>query len=277
MAHENAKKNAKGNQKRLRTFYAVTVVLLVVCFLYKAHWKYSVALSDAERAVAVHHEAVEAAELAAAQREVEEAAMNAGSKKRSKKRRDEANAAAAKADKLLGGSHLIGDGGAGSLPDLDSITFLSYLISFWSLFEAAFWASHYSAALFSLTALGRPTLADPTNPKSEVIECADLSDPKQLGLYSYAQDILWWCWFCQFSYDLVTKYAIALYFPIPCFIAYKIFTGIVSPVLESRSQMAQQQQDDLAKRQEAYLDTHDPKRRLQKRKEEMAAKGKSRR
>eukprot|EP00658_Telonema_sp_P-2_P085605 TRINITY_DN9794_c0_g1_i2.p1 TRINITY_DN9794_c0_g1~~TRINITY_DN9794_c0_g1_i2.p1 ORF type:complete len:102 (+),score=34.21 TRINITY_DN9794_c0_g1_i2:169-474(+) len=92
------------------------------------------------------------------------------------------------------------------------------------------------------------------------------------------RDILWWCWISQIMYDIVTKYAICMYFPIPCLIVYKIFSGVISPLLQNRNQMAQQQhmaqQDEMYKQQEAYLDKNDPRRKLAKKKEEMAAKGK---
>ena len=96
------------------------------------------------------------------------------------------------------------------------------------LLWVAFWGAHNFIPLFFLTALGKPDRNPATN---EIIDCVDLSDPKQLGIYSYAQDVLWFCWFLQPLQALFSNWFMLLYLPIPGYAGYKLFSSVLGPLL----------------------------------------------
>ncbi len=102
----------------------------------------------------------------------------------------------------------------------------------------------------------------------ELLDCTDLSDPQQLGVMSYAQDVLWVCWAVQFLVTVVSSYCVILYLPVPILAVVKAFTSFVSPMLAARR--SQQQEDSKGERGD------DARSRLQRRREELRSrKGKT--
>jgi hypothetical protein len=148
----------------------------------------------------------------------------------------------------------------------------------WTLFQIlwtfSLWAGQEYLAYTQLYKAGQPTL---DSESGKIIDCIDLSDPQQLGILSYAQDLLWVCWALQ----LLTQYASPkfwlLFYLIPVFAAYKIFTGFIQPMLGMAKMGAQQQQDpnqqSSSSQQEGAEDTS-AKGRLNKKREELRNKGK---
>ena len=91
-----------------------------------------------------------------------------------------------------------------------------------SLFSAAFfsgtlfWASQEYVALLLL----RSRAAPETLPDGEIVECADISSPEELGLYSYAQDLLWVCWAAH-GLSSLSSWFVIIYAPVPAMALYK--------------------------------------------------------
>lgn len=139
-------------------------------------------------------------------------------------------------------------------------------ISVGSLFAVVFWAVQEYAALALLAARG----SGEYNESGELQDCVDIADPQQLGIYSYAQDLLWVCW----AVHLLTSWSswcFFLYLPVPVVALYKSWSYVLGPLLSRflQSSSSQQQQGDLQP-------ADDPRSRLQRRREELRArKGKT--
>eukprot|EP00758_Cryptobia_borreli_P009011 Tbor_TRINITY_DN5439_c1_g1::TRINITY_DN5439_c1_g1_i1::g.24357::m.24357 len=103
----------------------------------------------------------------------------------------------------------------------------------WFLFKLVFWAGHYVPTILLLKQLGRPD----RSASGEIISCIDLSIPEQLGMYSYAQDIMWMCWVAHFMSSVVHSIFIILYLPIPGFALYKVFGSVIMPLYNAKTAM----------------------------------------
>jgi hypothetical protein len=138
--------------------------------------------------------------------------------------------------------------------------------SFWQTLGLAFWAGQEFVALKFLQARG----AAAYDAEGRLEECIDLSDPAQLGLASYAQDLLWVCWGLQVLSNVVSSYFGFLYLAVPIYGVSKAWSTIISPLLSQRASMqamAQQQQQQHAGGPPPDPNA-DPRNRLQRRREE---------
>ena len=146
----------------------------------------------------------------------------------------------------------------------------------WSLFQLifylSFWAGQEYFAYIQLYKAGQPSMDASTG---KISDCIDLADPAQLGLMSYAQDLLWVCWGLQLLTQYVSSKFWILYFLIPVFAVYKIFTGFIKPMLGMAGQaMGQQgQQQDGASQQQQGQDDNSAQGRMNKKREELRMKG----
>lgn len=105
----------------------------------------------------------------------------------------------------------------------------------WQFFAITFWLGQQAGAMRVLASWGRATLDEMGN----LDACADLSDPSQLGLASYAQDLLWVCWALQVLSSAVSSYFSIFYVAVPVFAVAKLWSSVIGPMLSARSQMAQ--------------------------------------
>ena len=133
----------------------------------------------------------------------------------------------------------------------------------WSgLFGISFWSTHQLVALYFLKLKGAASLDE----HGDIADCVDISDPANLGMFSYAQDVLWVCWAVQLLSTCISVYFSILYIPIPVLAVSKLWNSVISPILSLRRQHRQE-----AVGKEQNDDT--PKNRLQRRREQ-ARKGK---
>lgn len=102
------------------------------------------------------------------------------------------------------------------------------LPSFADLVAIVFWAGQEYFALGSLKAFAKPTFS----PEGDLLDCADASNPKELGYYSFAQDILWVCWVVQVLCIIHPAFFV-FYLPVPATIIYKIWGSVLRPLLAS--------------------------------------------
>ncbi|CBH14129.1 Protein of unknown function (DUF788), putative [Trypanosoma equiperdum] len=116
-----------------------------------------------------------------------------------------------------------------------TVNVICFLVSFWrqssfpgfgSLAALAFWAGQEYASLALLKHFARPVF----NAEGELLDCPDASDPKELGYYSLAQDVLWVCWVVQVLCFLFHWGFMVLYLPVPVMGLYKLW-GIIGPLL----------------------------------------------
>lgn len=121
------------------------------------------------------------------------------------------------------------------------------VLSIWSVCWILFWATQEYAALLALTAHGAPQ----SDASGDIVDCNDLSDPQQLGLYSYAQDLLWVCWAVQLL-TVVSGWFLFLYIPVPAMAFSKVFPFLKAIFPGGRSAQSQtampEQEDDLRTR-----------------------------
>lgn len=125
-----------------------------------------------------------------------------------------------------------------------------------------FWVCQEYLALKLLAARGSPELSE----TGEILDCIDLSDHNQLGIYTYAQDLLWVCWVSH-SLCAVSSYFLVLYLPVPFVALKKAWEFVISPLLsrmtQSKAPTPEPQEDDV-------------RSRLQRRREQLRArKGKA--
>lgn len=97
--------------------------------------------------------------------------------------------------------------------------------------QGIFWLGQELIALKLLWSAGQPVYSPETG---ALVECVDISDAAQLGLLSYAQDLLWVCWAVQFLSQFVSRTAGMLYLAVPGYGAYKLWEKVISPFLEMR-------------------------------------------
>jgi hypothetical protein len=135
----------------------------------------------------------------------------------------------------------------------------------WPLLGVAFWASQQIGAMKILSSRGAPTYeAD-----GSLVDCVNLADADQLGFASYAQDLLWVCWALQVLANVVSGYFSMIYVVVPVYGFAKAWSGIISPLLQQRSQMAQMAAAQQASANPADAGDDDPRSRLAKRRAEV--------
>ena len=135
-------------------------------------------------------------------------------------------------------------------------------MDFWPLMGISFWTGQQLLMISLLAKAGAATY----DAEGNIIDCIDLADPKQLGFYGYAQDILWVCWLLQ-PLSLVWELVAYLWAVIPVFAAYKLWTGLLRPAMGMRGNS---QAPETAVEDEAAMD---PRSRLQRRREAAQKKG----
>eukprot|EP00759_Apiculatamorpha_spiralis_P011147 PhF_6_TR18592/c0_g1_i1/m.27156 len=100
-----------------------------------------------------------------------------------------------------------------------------YGIGTWS--GLSFWFGQEYLMITLLTYLFSPAF----DSFGTIVDCNDVTDPKVLGHYSYAQDCLWVCWIVQFG-TLLSRYFWFLYLVIPLFVVYQIVTRVGPMILQ---------------------------------------------
>eukprot|EP00796_Vickermania_ingenoplastis_P010747 gene10747-7475_t len=100
-----------------------------------------------------------------------------------------------------------------------------------------FWAGQEYYCLRALQRFAAPTFA----PDGSLQRCPDVSDPAELGIYTFAQDMLWVCWLVQTLCNLHHAF-IVFYLPVPATIIYKGYT-LARPFLPGWLGGAVQQQE----------------------------------
>ncbi|EKG05478.1 hypothetical protein TCSYLVIO_003449 [Trypanosoma cruzi] len=104
-----------------------------------------------------------------------------------------------------------------------------------------FWAAQEFVALFLLKAFAKPTCSS----TGELLECPDASNPSELGMYSYAQDLLWVCWVVELLCYLFHWAFFLLYLPIPAMALYQ-FWAFIGPLLLRRQPSADESSEGAA-------------------------------
>ncbi|KAH9577713.1 SRP-independent targeting protein 2/TMEM208 [Trypanosoma melophagium] len=114
-----------------------------------------------------------------------------------------------------------------------SIIFLMYsrggLPSLGDLLGLVFWAGQEYVALSLLKRVATPLYS----PTGDLLECADVSNPAELGVYSFAQDVLWVCWVVQLLCYLFHWAFVVFYLPVPATAMYKAWQ-LVGPLIMQR-------------------------------------------
>lgn len=137
---------------------------------------------------------------------------------------------------------------------------------FWSLVDLAFWTGQEWFMVRLLASAGSASYDQMGN----IDSCIDLSDPKQLGFYGYAQDVLWLCWALQPSVFFISPSLRYLWAVVPIFAVWKAWTGLIKPMLAMRGGGAEQQQPGAEAPAE---ESNDPRNRLQRRREAAQKRG----
>ena len=104
----------------------------------------------------------------------------------------------------------------------------SFVPGMYDVLGLLFWFSQEWIAITLLKVRGAPTTDEASG---EIIDCADLSKPEDLGYYSWAQDMLWICWVVQLLVTIVSPYFWAIYAIIPLFGLYKAWSFVIYPLL----------------------------------------------
>ncbi|CCW71304.1 unnamed protein product [Phytomonas sp. Hart1] len=105
------------------------------------------------------------------------------------------------------------------------------LPSIYDLIAIAFWAGQEYATLQLLKGFAMPSF----DVSGELLSCPDASNPKELGYYSFVQDLLWICWTVQTLCNVHTAFFV-FYLPVPATLIYKGWT-IARPFLTNRMGM----------------------------------------
>jgi hypothetical protein len=143
----------------------------------------------------------------------------------------------------------------------DSLIPTSFGSAFSLIGGLTFWVGQELVCISLLEKTGAPEY----DSSGDLTNCTDLSDPNQLGVMSYAQDVLWVCWAVQVLVTTVSSYLVVLYLPVPALGAYKGFSYFISPLLAAR----RAQQAGVGSEPSR---SDDPRSRLQRRREELRAR-----
>ncbi|RNF23142.1 uncharacterized protein Tco025E_02890 [Trypanosoma conorhini] len=92
-----------------------------------------------------------------------------------------------------------------------------------------FWAGQEFVALALLKQFARPSYSS----TGELLDCPDASNPSELGVYSFAQDLLWVCWVVGLLCCLFHWAFFLLYLPVPAMAMYKGWS-LIGPLLRRR-------------------------------------------
>ena len=95
------------------------------------------------------------------------------------------------------------------------------LLNFRTIVMFAFFAVQEYFALVLLERHGKVAYDNFGN----IVECLNLSDPKDLGMHSYFQDLLWICWAVE-AILAFTWYGWILYLIVPTYGAYKGYSAV---------------------------------------------------
>ncbi|CCW64201.1 unnamed protein product [Phytomonas sp. EM1] len=95
------------------------------------------------------------------------------------------------------------------------------------LVAIVFWAGQEYAALSLIKGFAKPSF----DSNGVLLSCPDVSDPKELGYYSFIQDLLWVCWAVQTFCNIHTAFFV-FYLPVPATIIYKGWT-VARPFLKN--------------------------------------------
>jgi hypothetical protein len=100
--------------------------------------------------------------------------------------------------------------------------------SFTTIFAATFWYGQEFIMMYLLKWRATPSFG----PGGEVVDCPDITQVEQLGVFSYAQDCLWISWICHVG-TMVTWWFWLLYVVVPLFAVYKLWDIVLWPALKS--------------------------------------------
>ncbi|KEG11695.1 hypothetical protein DQ04_02361070 [Trypanosoma grayi] len=89
-----------------------------------------------------------------------------------------------------------------------------------------FWAGQEYMALALLKRFAKPTYSS----TGELLDCPDASNPAELGVYSFAQDVLWVCCAVQLLCSLFHWAFVIFYLPVPAMAMYKLW-HLLAPLL----------------------------------------------
>lgn len=101
------------------------------------------------------------------------------------------------------------------------------------LLGLTFWVGQEVFCLRTLENLGKPTFAEDG---LTLQSCVNLSNPAELGLLSFVQDMLWVCWVVQVLCGFHVVFCV-FYLPMPGIILYKLYCMAKSlfPSMPSRN------------------------------------------
>ncbi|KAK7194851.1 hypothetical protein NESM_000406000 [Novymonas esmeraldas] len=99
------------------------------------------------------------------------------------------------------------------------------LPAFRDLLAIGFWLGQEYLAYTTLNALAQPTYGA----TGELLDCIDAANPKELGYYTFVQDVLWVCWVVQ-PLCIVHPAFIVFYLPVPATVLYKLWGAVLKPL-----------------------------------------------
>ncbi|KAJ9453039.1 hypothetical protein DIPPA_08506 [Diplonema papillatum] len=106
------------------------------------------------------------------------------------------------------------------------------LFTFGSIVCLVFFAGQEYICLTQIEKHGKPHYGD----SGQIASINDLSNPKEMGMFEYVQDLLWVCWCVQLLL-LVTSWAWLIYLLVPCYVVYKTWDTLqplAKKAMESR-------------------------------------------
>ena len=90
-----------------------------------------------------------------------------------------------------------------------------------TIFVTAFFAAQEYYTILALENHGKPALGD----EGQVVSCLNLQDVKDLGMFTYVQDILWVCWATQLVL-LFSSIGWIMYAAVPAYALYKTWDTV---------------------------------------------------
>eukprot|EP01061_Rhynchopus_euleeides_P047038 TRINITY_DN9227_c0_g3_i1.p1 TRINITY_DN9227_c0_g3~~TRINITY_DN9227_c0_g3_i1.p1 ORF type:complete len:228 (+),score=83.99 TRINITY_DN9227_c0_g3_i1:56-685(+) len=95
------------------------------------------------------------------------------------------------------------------------------LISVKTLLCVAFFAAQEYYTILALENHGKPVFGD----EGHIVSCPNLKDTKDLGMYTYVQDLLWVCWATQVIL-LFSSFGWIIYMAVPSYGLYKTWDTV---------------------------------------------------
>ncbi|KAG5512296.1 hypothetical protein JKF63_07818 [Porcisia hertigi] len=102
------------------------------------------------------------------------------------------------------------------------------LPSFRDLMAISFWAGQEYMAYTTLNKLAQPTIGS----DGALLDCIDVSNPQELGHYTFVQDVLWVCWVVQ-TLCILHPAFIVFYLPVPATLIYKLWGTLLKPLVSA--------------------------------------------